>query len=350
MLDEAFDSASAIERVAPLSLPFETRDPFLFCMHHDDLYPAGNTELGPNASLAGRPLGEDFTLKDGFRMYHGRKVPGFPCHPHRGFETVTLVRHGYIDHSDSMGAAGRYGQGDVQWMTAGRGVQHAEMFPLLDSVNSNRTELFQIWLNLPARSKMVTPHFKMYWSEQVPRRSVMDAAGKLTHVTLIAGAFDGTTPLAPPPDSWASAEDSDVAIWTLSMAPHATFDLPPAKPRTNRTLYFVSGNTLWIGRREIRSSQLIEVKPEVTLTLRAGDTPVDLLLLQGQPIGEPVVQHGPFVMNSREQIVQTIREFQRTEFGGWPWKTTDPVHSPARGRFARYADGTEDTPTCNSAT
>ena len=341
----AFDSANAIERLAPLAFPYETRDPFLFCVHHDDLYPAGNAELGPKASLGGRNLGQDFTLKDGFRMYHGTKVPGFPCHPHRGFETVTWVRNGYVDHSDSMGAAGRYGQGDVQWMTAGRGVQHSEMFPLLDSVNANRTELFQIWLNLPARSKMVAPHFKMLWSEQVPRKTIRDVQGRGTVITVVAGNFAGLQPPVPPPDSWASVANSDVAILTLHMAPNATFSLPPAKPGTNRTLYFFSGSTLWIGSHAIRPSQLIEVKPDVPLSLRAGNDPVELLLLQGKPIGEPVVQHGPFVMNSREEIVQTIHEYQQTEFGGWPWSSADNVHSPKRSRFARYANGTEEAPT-----
>src|SRR6188472_3728932 len=95
--------------VSPVGFPWATSDPFLACMHHDDLYPAGNERLGPAASLAGRDLGQDFAGKDGWRMYHGSSVPGFPQHPHRGFETVTVVRRGLIDHSDSLGASARYG-------------------------------------------------------------------------------------------------------------------------------------------------------------------------------------------------------------------------------------------------
>jgi redox-sensitive bicupin YhaK (pirin superfamily) len=278
-------------------------------------------------------------------MYHGEKVPGFPCHPHRGFETVTIVRNGYVDHSDSMGAAGRYGQGDVQWMTAGAGVQHAEMFPLLDAIHANRTELFQIWLNLPARSKLVAPHFKMIWASQIPKREVVDEAGGKTRVSVVAGSFAELMPPEPPPDSFASAATSDVAIWMIRMDPQAKFTLPPARPKTNRTLYFFAGSALRVGSREIPRGHLVEVRPDVPITLQAGDEVIEILLLQGQPIGEPVVQHGPFVMNSREEIVQTIQEFQRTEFGGWPWQRRDQVHPIEQGRFALHADGRKESPT-----
>src|SRR5688500_9313261 len=133
-----------ILRVFPLGMPWQTFDPFLFCVHHDDAYPAGNEQLGPAASLAGRKLGMDFEGVDGWRMYHGQNVPGFPQHPHRGFETVTVVRRGFIDHADSLGATARYGAGDTQWLTAGAGIVHAEMFPLLERGSPNPLELFQI--------------------------------------------------------------------------------------------------------------------------------------------------------------------------------------------------------------
>ena len=107
-----------------------------------------------------------------------REVPGFPEHPHRGFETVTIVRTGYVDHSDSLGAAGRYGEGDVQWMTAGAGIVHAEMFPLLRQDGPNLLEIFQIWLNLPRESKLVEPHYRMFWNESVPRWKHVDDAGR----------------------------------------------------------------------------------------------------------------------------------------------------------------------------
>ena len=98
--------------------------------------------MGPAVSLAGRDIGQDFSRKDGWSMYHGETVPGFPGHPHRGFETVTIVRQGLIDHSDSLGAAARFGMGDVQWLTAGRGVVHSEMFPLLDRTGPNTLHVY----------------------------------------------------------------------------------------------------------------------------------------------------------------------------------------------------------------
>ena len=151
-------------------------------MHHDDRYPAGNERLGPKASLAGRNLGQDFEGKDGWRMYHGEIVPGFPQHPHRGFETVTVVRRGLLDHSDSMGATARYGRGDVQWLTAGRGIQHAEMFPLIERDRDNPLELFQIWLNLPTRDKMADPYFAMLWGDTLPKDVQRDSEGRTTEI------------------------------------------------------------------------------------------------------------------------------------------------------------------------
>jgi redox-sensitive bicupin YhaK (pirin superfamily) len=150
-------------KIKPLGFPWDTLDPFLFCVYHADAYPRGNDFLGPASDLNGRNIGNDFELRDGWRMYHGHTVPGFPVHPHRGFETVTVVRRGIVDHSDSFGGAGRYGEGDIQWMTAGKGIQHAEMFPLLNSGEENPLELFQIWLNLPAAGKMVNPYYGMIW-------------------------------------------------------------------------------------------------------------------------------------------------------------------------------------------
>jgi hypothetical protein len=266
-------------------------------------------------------------------------VPGFPQHPHRGFETVTVVRRGLVDHADSLGAAARYGQGDVQWLTAGRGIVHAEMFPLLAPDAENPLELFQIWLNLPSSDKLADPHFSMFWSNTVPKHVALDAAGKATEVTVIAGALADARPLAPPPKSWARRADTDVAIWTLKMAPGARFALPPAQPGSNRTLYFFRGKALRIGERAIAARHAVELRADAEALLENGPDEGEILILQGRPIGEPVAQQGPFVMNSLAEVQQAYADYRRTRFGGWPWPSDGPVHGREDGRFARHADG-----------
>jgi redox-sensitive bicupin YhaK (pirin superfamily) len=327
-----------------LGFQWNTIDPFLFCVHHDDRYPNGNAALGPDASLAGRDLGQDFAGKDGWRMYHGKAVPGFPAHPHRGFETVTIVRKGLIDHSDSLGASARFGGGDVQWLTAGRGIVHSEMFPLLQPDHPNRLELFQIWLNLPASHKMVEPHFKMLWSERVPQHVITDAAGASTTVTCIAGTLRGVegkpTP-PPPPDSWAAQPEADVAIWTITMAPLARWTLPCADGHdTRRCLYFFEGSSLMIGGQMLQQHAGLEVRCDSDIELVNGPHTTQILILQGRPIGEPVAQHGPFVMNTSAEIHQAFTDYQRTRFGGWPWPDDAPVHGREPRRFATHPDGT----------
>jgi quercetin 2,3-dioxygenase len=334
----ASGSDHPVLRVTPLGFPWETADPFLFCVHHDDAYPAGNEHLGPAASLAGRDLGQDFEGVDGWRMYHGSVVPGFPQHPHRGFETVTLARRGFIDHSDSLGATARFGRGDVQWMTAGRGVVHSEMFPLLDRDHPNPVELFQIWLNLPHEDKLVEPHFAMLWNQDIPRVQATDAEGRTTEITVVAGRLRDAVAPPPAPRSWAARPDTDVAIWTLRMAPGAQWTLPPAAAGSNRSLYLFRGDALRVGDRHVPARSRIELRADAPVALR-GDQETELLLLQGRPIGEPVAQYGPFVMTSRAELQQAFVDYQATEFGGWPWPSDDPVHPRDAGRFARHADG-----------
>jgi redox-sensitive bicupin YhaK (pirin superfamily) len=334
----------SVLKVSKIGFPWTTPDPFLFCVYHEDAYPKGNAMLGPDASLSGRSLGQDFAGKDGWRMYHGSTVPGFPAHPHRGFETVTIVRSGYIDHADSLGAAARFGGGDVQWLTAGQGVVHSEMFPLLNSRDPNPLELFQIWLNLPKRSKMAQPYFTMLWSEDIPREVITDSRGAKTEVTYIAGtpatAATTSSQLPPPPDSWASDPDADLAIWTIKLSSGSRWLLPAAATRRpRRTLYFFKGDTLVIDGQTIPAQSAIEVDAGQSVELINGAVPSELLMLQGRPIGEPVAQHGPFVMNSEQELRQAYADYHRTHFGGWPWPDQAPVHGAERGRFARHADG-----------
>jgi redox-sensitive bicupin YhaK (pirin superfamily) len=331
-----------IIKISPLGFPWETQDPFIFCVHHRDEYPKGNDEMGPEASLKGRNIGQDFTIKDGWRMYHGQKIPGFPYHPHRGFETVTVVKEGVIDHFDSLGATGRFGKGDVQWMTAGKGVQHSEMFPLVHQDKENPMELFQIWLNLPKASKFVVPHYKMLWEDMIPLIKQTDHNGKSIEINLIAGAFYEFVAPDPAPDSWAANPDNEVAILTIKLGAGASWVLPKASDKANRVLYFYQGDHLKIDGEEIEGYHLAQVRPEFDITLQAGDGECFLLMLQGIPLHEPVVQYGPFVMNSEAEIREAFQDYQRTQFGGWPWPEREPVHGRNKGRFAIYADGREE--------
>ncbi len=329
----------AVLSVTPLGFQWKTADPFLFCVHHDDAYPAGNEKLGPATTLEGRNIGQDFEGKDGWRMYHGQEVPGFPQHPHRGFETVTIVRHGYIDHSDSLGATARFGPGDVQWLTAGKGIVHSEMFPLIDREGSNPLELFQIWLNLPRSNKLVDPYFSMFWRDDIPSYVSHDQEGRSTTVNVVAGRVADLRAPSPPPESWASAADADLAIWTLKMAPGAEWTLPKATAGVNRALYFFRGSALRVGDRALPSRSGVQLRPDVEVTLTNGPHEAELLLLQGRPIGEPIAQHGPFVMNTQTELQQAFMDYRRTGFGGWPWPSDGPAHSREEGRFARYPDG-----------
>lgn len=331
-----------ITNIKPLGFTWQTNDPFLFCVHHLDHYPAGNEQLGPAASLAGRNLGQDFTIKDGWRMYHGETIPGFPAHPHRGFETVTVVLKGFVDHSDSHGAAGRYGNGDVQWMTAGAGLQHAEMFPLLNMEEPNPLELFQIWLNLPEARKFADPHYAMLWAENIPTYSEKDRQGKTTEATIIAGTIADIAAPPPAPDSWAYEKGNETGIWLIHMEAGAQWTIPPADFEVNRSVYFYKGSKMKIAGLDIPGYHSVDLLADEPVILENGGDDAFLLLLQGKPINEPVVQHGPFVMNTATEIQQAFYDYRSTQFGGWPWSRNDNVHPREKGRFAKYKDGREE--------
>ena len=315
-------------QTVPLGTQWPTLDPFLFCAHHLDLYPAADGQLGPAASLTGRSIGSDFAGIDGWNMYHGSTVPGFPQHPHRGFETVTYVRRGWCDHSDSLGAQARFGEGDVQWLTAGSGIVHSEMFPLFDTDQPNPLHLFQIWLNLPAANKMVDPYYSMLWADDLPKPTVTPGV----EITVITGALGDHHPPSPPPDSWAAQPGSDVAIWHIKIDAGASWQLPAGPHGVNRVLYIFDGDDLVIGGDAVGADTgaVLDAERNIELASSAGS---ECLLLQGRPIGEPVAQHGPFVMNTTAEVRQAFDDYQRTQFGGWPWPVDDPVHGSDKRRF-----------------
>ena len=329
---------SAIKKIQKLDFVWETEDPFLFCVHHLDKYPEGNQQQGPVTGLNGRALGQDFEPSLDFRMYHGTEVPGFPEHPHRGFETVTVTLQGTVDHFDSLGAYGRYADGDVQWMTAGKGMQHAEMFPLIHQDQANPLHLFQIWLNLPAKDKFVNPDYKMIWHEELKKVTLSKAV-----ITLISGSFQGMDAVDPPGNSWAAKRENHVNIWLIDMEEGAEILLPCPSATVNRNLYLHKGSELSF------NGELVQVPMRVALTneavkVRNEGTSASILLLEGEPIKEPVSKYGPFVMNTSKEIQQAYEDYQKTQFGGWPWQRPDPVHPIDQTRLARYTDGSMTYP------
>jgi redox-sensitive bicupin YhaK (pirin superfamily) len=159
-------------------------------------------------------------------------------------------------------------------------------------------------------------------------------------------------PLAPPPNSRAAQPDADLAIWTVTMAPGARWTLPAAAGKgTRRHLYFFKGDALTVGGQRIAAPAAIELRADQAVELHNNEQAVgEFLLLQGQPIGEPVAQYGPFVMNTQAEIMQAMQDYRRTQFGGWPWPDDAPVHGRDPARFARHPDGRVERPTTDVET
>lgn len=326
---------------AALSFPNRTIDPFLFMVYHKDHYPAGDLKM--QAPIRGD--GAHFDPTAPYRMYHGDRVPGFPQHPHRGFETITATLEGLVDHTDSLGNAGRYGQGDLQWMTAGKGIVHGEMFPLLNMDKGNTTKFFQIWLNLPGKDKFAPPTYVMHWAEKIPK-SEPTAGGQ---ARVWAGTLGDKTGLPPPPHSWASDPNNEVAVWHLELNPNGgAFTLPPAKGGNaiGRMAYFVEGKELKVGDETMKSlcSLTLDASQPAELVNPHGSETAEILILQGRPINEPVAQRGPFVMNTSDEIAQAFHDYRQTQFGGWPWPEDAMVFPRDKGRFSSMKGGVEERP------
>ena len=361
-------SAAVIRKREPLTNgPMKTLDPFLFCVYHKDFYPPGDEEMGVRDE---RGDGSHFHPSVPYRFYHGHRIPGFPRHPHRGFETITATIDGIIDHVDSVGNAGRYGGGDLQWMTAGSGIQHAEMFPLVNDDKANPSRFFQIWLNLPSRKKMSAPDFVMHWKDDVKK---IRSKGNEYEIVAWVGQFgddddkassknstanSANTPT--PKNSWASDEANDVGVFYVEIyAENGSVSVPRAKigKEANRYLYFVEGEEMVINGEKIRKKTGAELDASQSFTVKCtkiesssnrnsrSDSSSNgqegknkccaFLILSGRPISEPVASHGPMVMNTNAELRQAFQDFDRTQFGGWPWKSNDVVFPREKPRFMR---------------
>ena len=224
-------------------------------------------------------------------------IAGFPMHPHRGIETVTYVLQGAIKHGDSEGNEGIIRAGGVQWMTAGSGIIHEEMPQLEDG----KLEGFQLWVNLPARSKMIKPRYREFRREEIPVHSLDGAA-----VKVIAGDFDGTE---------GAITDLEAASGMLDveLAADAVFEY--GLPEThNAFIYVFRGEIRGESEALVTAPMLALLEGGETVRLKAGASGTRFLLVHGEPLNEPVARYGPFVMNTREEIATALDELNRGVF------------------------------------
>lgn len=318
-----------IYSVVPVTFRLDLKDPFIFCAHHLDHFPAGNTQLGPQTP----PQNKEYN------MYYGDVVPGFPEHPHTGFETITLVEQGVVDHFDSLGNAGRYAAGDVQWLTTGNGVEHCEMFPLVHEDQANPMELFQIWFNSSPEQKKQPADYKMLWREQIPHVIEANAASQKADIRVISGQFKETDALPRPPHSWAAPAENKVNIYLITLAPEAEVTIPATSASSTRFCYFYQGKSLELEGQQMDVKHLAELKPDAEIHLKGGLLESRILWLEGEPIGAPVAMRGPFVLNSEDELNAAFKRYRDTHFGEWPWPSPAPVFERKQPRFATYQGG-----------
>ncbi|MDR0887870.1 MAG: pirin family protein [Candidatus Methanoplasma sp.] len=327
-------------RTQLLKLHWDSEDPFVFISHHCDDYPPGNAQQAPPLQLiSGRNLGRDYQPLFGFRMYHGKVVPGFPMHSHWGYETVTIAEKGYIDHFDSKGNQGRFGFGDVQWVSAGSRYQHNEMYPLAFSDRPNPNDITQIMINLPLKDKESEPVVRTMWSEDIP---IVEENGY--YVKIIAGSFGGKTAIRPNDISWAADDEHRVRILLIRFSPDAELQLSAISPTLNRNLYFVDGDTIEIGGIPYKYSQRLKLDGNADILIKNGGTESVCWLIEGEPINEKQSSFGPVILKNDKKVRAAIDEIRKKEFPEWPWDLIDKAQPKGTERFIRYADGTEDRP------
>ncbi|MND88227.1 Quercetin 2,3-dioxygenase [compost metagenome] len=232
----------------------------------------------------------------------GDHARGVGQHPHRGFETVTIVYEGEVAHRDSTGQGGVIGPGDVQWMSAAAGIMHEEFHSEAFTRAGGTLDMVQLWVNLPARDKMSAPGYQAIRSDSIPEVALPDGAGS---VRLIAGDYAGRQGPA--------RTFSPMNVWDLRLKAGASLVLP-AVDGWNTAIVVLKGSVRINGQEEAGEAQLVLLDPRGSdLQLESHEGAV-LLLLSGEPIDEPIVGYGPFVMNSQEEITQAIDDFNSGRF------------------------------------
>jgi redox-sensitive bicupin YhaK (pirin superfamily) len=228
---------------------------------------------------------------------------GVGVHPHRGFETVTIVYEGEVEHRDSTGAGGLIGPGDVQWMTAASGILHEEFHSRAFTERGGRLEMVQLWVNLPARDKMAAPGYQTLLDSQIPSVELAGGAGR---VRVIAGGFGG--------QQGPARTFTPINVWDLRLNAGSTAELG-AKAGHTLALVVLHGTVMVNGSEVVREGQLVHFDREADLVHLEANNDATLLWLEGEPIDEPVAGHGPFVMNTEAEIHQAIADFNAGRFG-----------------------------------
>ncbi len=328
-----------VQKIVDINIHWSGDDPFTFVSHHHDTYPKGNSQMAPPIDLIrGRNLGRDYQERFGFRMYHGRVVPGFPMHAHWGYETITIAEKGFVDHFDTEKNYGRYGNGDVQWTLASSRYEHCEMYPLIDQENENPVHITQIMINLPLDRKNGENHVNNVWAEDVP---VFEKDG--TTVTLYCGEFDGKKTYSPNPGSYASSENS-VRILKIEMEPGSSFMLDALAEGIDRNVYYTSGKEADMDGTKVGPNHRFKMKRKTSLEITNGPEESEFWILEGKPIGEKQAAFGPVILKDLDEVRAGMDEIRIKEFQEWPWGLMDVTNPIEMGRELHRADGSVERP------
>jgi len=330
---------STVQKVVDINIHWSGDDPFTFVSHHHDNYPKGNEQMAPPLeTIRGRNLGRDYQERMGFRMYHGRVVPGFPMHAHWGYETLTIAEKGFVDHFDTEGNHGRFGNGDTQWTLASSRYEHCEMYPLLDQENNNPVHITQIVVNLPLDRKNKDIYVNNIWSESIP---VFKDEG--SEITLYCGEYQGKGLYSPNPTSWATAENS-VRIMKIVLQPGASFTLEPLADSIDRNLYYVSGKTATMEGTKITPWLRYKMKRCTPVNIVNGPEESEFWILEGKPIGEKQASFGPVILKDLDEVRSSMDEIRIKEFQEWPWGLMDVTNPIDMGRELHRKDGKIERP------